>query len=80
MGIKLIQVDQFWLTENVNSNCFFKDSVPVRGVRFNFSAFLNTYLVKQFGSWQEYKAYNKTSLRAFIHGKIDKIVQINTIK
>jgi hypothetical protein len=76
-GIKLIPVDQLWLTENVNNNSYFKDSVPVLGVRFDFSDFLNTYIVLQFDQWHEYKAYNKTSLRAILYGKIDKIVQIN---
>lgn len=35
---------------------------------------LPKFLVKQYGSWQEYFAPNKTLLRKAIHGRIDQIV------
>ena len=76
LGIKLMPIDQIWLTEQINSNSFFKDSVPVLGVRFDFSDFLKTYIVYQYGSIHEYKAYNKTSLRTYLYGRIDKIIEI----
>lgn len=75
-GIKLTPIDQLWLTENVNNNTYFKDSVPVLGVRFNFKNFLKTYVVKHYGQWNEYKAYNKTSLRKYLYGNVEKIVEI----
>jgi len=42
---------------------------------FDFNPFLKTYLVKQYNSWAEYKAPNKTLLRRSIYGKIDRIVE-----
>lgn len=44
---------------------------------YDFNPFMNTYLVKQYDSWSEYKAPNKTLLRNTIYGRITKIVQIN---
>ena len=46
------------------------------GYKFNLRPFLKKFLVKQYGSWQEYYAYNKTNLRKSIYGKIDQIVEI----
>ena len=51
---------------------FLKIAFPLMGVRFNFSDFLKTFVVKQHGSWHEYKAYNKSTLKAFIYGRIEK--------
>ena len=76
LGIKLIQVDQLWLTENIINNSFFSDSVPFRGVRFNFSEFLTTYVVKSYDTWQEYKALNKTILRQYLGSSVKKIVEV----
>ena len=43
---------------------------------YNFLPYLKTYLVKQQGNWQEYKAPNKTLLRRSLYGKIEKIIEI----
>ena len=75
-GIKLTNADLMYITEKVNDNVFFKDSIPLRGVRFDFSDFLKTYVVKQYGYWREYKAVNKTTLRKIICGTIEKIVEV----
>jgi len=75
-GVKLTDSEKEYLTRSVNDNSYFKDSVPLMGVRFNFSDFLKTFVVKQHGSWHEYKAYNKSTLRAFIYGRIEKIIEI----
>ena len=75
-GIKLTNGDLMYITEKVNDNVFFKDSIPLQGVRFDFSDFLKTYVVKQYGSWREYKAVNKTTLRKYIYGTIEKIVEV----
>jgi hypothetical protein len=48
----------------------------VRGWRFDFSDILKTFLVNQYGCWYEYKSIDKTALRNFLHGRINKIVQI----
>ena len=75
-GIKLTAGDLMYITEKVNENSFFKDSIPLQGVRFDFSDFLKTYVVKQYGKWREYKAVNKTTLRKYIFGTIEKIVEV----
>lgn len=48
----------------------------IHGWVFDFTPFMRQYLVKQYDSWQEYYAPNKTLLRKSIFGKIDKIVEI----
>lgn len=47
-----------------------------KGWEFDFKPFLKKYLVKQYDSWQEYYAPNKTLLRKTISGAITKIVEI----
>lgn len=46
------------------------------GYRYDFRPLLQKYLYKQHGMWSEVYAPNKTSLRAVIHGRIDKIVNL----
>ena len=50
--------------------------VRIAGYVFDFSPLLRTFLYKQYGSWHEAKAPNKTTLRKSIYGKIDRIVEI----
>ena len=64
------------LRQKVNHNTYFKSGIPVRGWRFDFSDILKTFLVNQYGCWYEYKSIDKTALRNFLHGRINKIVQI----
>ena len=45
------------------------------GYRFSFEDVLKTFLVKQYGDWHEYNAPDKTSLRAILYRKIDRIVE-----
>lgn len=75
-GMKLTREEKNYITRSVNSNCFFRDSVPVMGWRFNFSPILRTYLVNQYGRWSEYKAVDATSLRAYLYGRITRIVKL----
>lgn len=72
---KLSRDEKDWITEKVNNNTYFNSAIPLGGYRFDFSEILKTYIVKQYGSYQAYKAIDKTSLRAMIHGKIDKIIE-----
>ena len=65
-----------WLTRSVNSNVYFKRSVPLMGYRFDFSDILKRFFVKQYGHIAEYYAVDKTSLRAFLCGRIDEIIEI----
>lgn len=46
------------------------------GYVYDFSPYLKMYLYKQYGHWHEIFAYNKTALRVFVCGKIDKIIEI----
>jgi hypothetical protein len=46
------------------------------GYLYILKPFLKNYLVKQFDSWIEYYAPNKTLLRKSLSGKIDKIIEI----
>ena len=77
-GEKLSRDEKNWIVENVNRNSYFnfKNAIPLGGYRFDFSDILKTYIVKQYGSYQEYKAIDKTSLRAIIYGRIDKIIEV----
>ena len=75
-GEKLSKDEKNWIAENVNHNSYFKSAIPLSGYRFDFSEILKTFVVKQYGSYQEYKAVDKTSLRAMIYGRIDKIIEV----
>jgi len=70
--------DREYIADKLMHNSFSNTGIPLLGVMFDFSELgLKTYVVKQFGTWSEYKALNKTSLRAAILGRVDKIVQID---
>lgn len=47
------------------------------GWLFDFNNYLKTYLVKQSDRWEEYKAFDKTSLRTILYGTIQRIVEID---
>jgi len=49
----------------------------LHGWVITFRPFLKLYVVKQYDTWQEYYAPNKTMLRKSIYGKIQKIVVVN---
>ena len=73
---RLSREEKNWISYQVNHNTYFKSGIPVRGWRFDFSDILKTFLVNQYGCWYEYKSIDKTALRNFLHGRINKIVQI----
>lgn len=76
-GGKLTREEKDWVTYKVNYNeYFFKDSIPLRGWRFDFSDVLRVFIVKQYGRWDEYRAMDKTSLRRLLHGRIDNIIEV----
>ena len=76
-GEKLNRAEKNWLAEAVNRNAYFKRAVPLMGYRFGFEDVLKSYIVKQYGSWAEYNAPDKTSLRSIIYGRIDQIAEIS---
>ena len=64
-GTPMSRQQKNWLTGSVNSNTYFKRSVPFMGYRFDFSDILKRYFVKQYGHIAEYYAVDKTALRTF---------------
>jgi len=46
------------------------------GYCYDFRPYLKNYLYKQYGSWHEVYAPNKTLLRTAIHGRIEKIIEV----
>lgn len=46
------------------------------GWEYNFRPCLKRFLVKQYGSWSEYYAPNKTALRGSLYNRIEEIVEI----
>ena len=75
-GEKLNRYEKDWITENVNRNTYFRNAVPLAGWRFDFSAILKTFVVKQYDRWTEYQATDKTALRNMLYGRVDKIVEV----
>jgi len=75
-GEKLTDDEKLFITEKVNDNSYFKDSIPLNGWRFSFREVLKFYVVKQYDQWHEYAACNKTTLRKTISGRVQKIVEI----
>ena len=51
--------------------------IKMGGWAFDFRPYLKTYLVKQYDRWEEYKAFDKTSLRTILYGTIQRIVEID---
>ena len=76
-GQKPNREEKNWLAEQVNRNAYFKKAIPLMGYRFSFEDVLKTFLVKQYGDWHEYNAPDKTSLRAMLYEKIDRIVEVS---
>ena len=75
-GDTITRDEKNWITEQVNRNTYFKSAIPLSGWRFDFSDVLKTYVVKQYGSYQEYRAIDKTSLRTMLYGRIERIIEI----
>ena len=75
-GEKLNRAEKNWLTEAVNHNAYFKQSVPVSGWRFYFADALRHYWVKQYGQIAEYWAADKTALRSILFGRVEQIVEL----
>lgn len=73
-----------FLKEKYQRGCIFGlDNLHHRGVyrlsgwEFNFRPFLKRFVVKQYGSWHECYAPNKTALRNSTYGAIEKIVEFS---
>lgn len=46
------------------------------GYSFDVRSHLKKFVCKQYGSWQEYYAPNKTLLRESLYGRVEMIVEI----
>ena len=75
-GERMSREEKNWLCEAVNSNTYFRTAVPLQGWRFDFFDVLKKYLVNQYRHWAEYYAPDRTSLRAYLYGCINQIVEI----
>ena len=75
-GEAMSREEKDWLCEAVNSNTYFRTAVPVMGYRFDFLDVLKKFLVNQYGHWSEYYAPDRTSLKSFLCGQINQIVEI----
>ena len=75
-GERMSREEKNWLCEAVNSNTYFRTAVPLQGWGFDFFDVLKKYLVNQYGHWAEYYAPDRTSLRAYLYGCINQIVEI----
>lgn len=75
-GVKLTRKEKDYITERVNSNVYYMDSILVLGWRFSFADVLKTYVFKHYGTWIERKAMDRTALRKYWYGKITRILEV----
>ena len=75
-GEKLTRDEKNWITQKVREGMWTKSGICLQGWYFDFSAILKTYVVKQYDSWYEYRATDKTALRKMLYGRIKKIVEV----
>ena len=59
-----------------NDNLINHGVYRLMGYAYDFRPYLKKLLYKQYGSWYEAYAPNKTILRKVIYGRIDKIIEI----
>ena len=76
-GERISREEKDWLCEAVNSNTYFRTAVPLMGYRFDFFDVLKKYLVNQYGQWTEYYAPDRASLRTYLYGHINQIVELS---
>ena len=74
-GERMSREEKNWLCKAVNSNIYFHTAVPLMGYRFDFFDVLKKYLVNQYGQWTEYYAPDRASLRTYLYGHINQIVE-----
>lgn len=64
------------LQNRLMNNSYSKTGVPIAGWMFDFYGYLKVYVVKQYGSWNEVHAFDKTAIRNNTYGKIDAIKEL----
>lgn len=75
-GEELTRSEKNWLTEQVNTNTYFRNAIPLQGWCFNFDDVLRRYWVKQYGRIAQYYAADETALRSYLMGDIEEIVEL----
>ena len=73
-GEKLTREEKDWVAEKLAFSIYGKTSIPCMGWMFSFREYLTRYLVKQYGEWREFWAFDKTSIRHALYGRIDEII------
>ena len=61
---------------STSSDVLYSGIYKLMGYRYDLRPFLKLFLYKQYGSWSEGYAPNKTTLRKSVYGRIDRIVEI----
>ena len=74
-GYRLSPEEKAFITKQANTNSYFKNAVPLWGWKFDFSDVLKKFVVKQYGSYQEYYGFNKMSVRRMLYGAVEKILE-----
>ena len=77
-GKKLTKEEKEYVTDRLyGMSGSHSGSYKLGGFVAHFSHVLPKILVKQYGSWQEYFAPNKTALRKVLHGTIDEMTYVD---
>jgi hypothetical protein len=74
-GEQLTREEKNWVSEKL---CYSssKTAIPLQGWSFSFRGYLKRYVVRQYDSWSEHYAFDKTALRKALCGKIEEIHEI----
>ena len=72
-GKGLTREEKNWLTEKVNTNSYFRESIPLMGYCFDFGDVLKRFLVIQHDFPRICFAVDKTALRSFLYGRVQEI-------
>lgn len=75
-AIPLNRAQKNWLTAKVNSNSYFNNAIPLKGWAFRFTDVLKKYVVKKDGQCLEIYGVDKTSVREYLRGNIEYIIEI----
>ncbi len=69
---KLSREEKDWITAQVNHNTYFRSAIPLLGWRFDFSDVLKTFLVRQYGSWAEYREWIRLHSEKSFSGELTR--------
>ena len=72
-GARLTREEKNWLTEKVNTNSYFRRGIPLMGYCFDFADVLKRFLVMQYDVPKICYGVDKTSIRSYIYGRVQKI-------